>query len=58
MQMLGSKNDSNEGGYAQSSNPQPQTSSYSNQQNDYRQPSVQPSDNIPDINIDEDEIPF
>ena len=64
MQMLGSK-DSNEGGYNQST---PQSSgnynnsnnqqNNSNQQNSYKQPSVQQSDNIPDIDIDEDEIPF
>jgi single-strand DNA-binding protein len=53
MQMLGSKN-SNEGGYNN------QTNTQNNQQESYKQPATQPaqSDNIPDIDIDEDEIPF
>jgi len=58
MQMLGSKN-SNEGGYDQAK--APTSGNYNNQQqNSYNKPAPQPtqSDNIPDIDIDEDEIPF
>ncbi len=62
MQMLDSKG-SNEGGSGHNQNPQ-SNSNYNNngnnnQQNDYKKPAAQPqSDNIPDIDIDEDEIPF
>jgi len=58
MQMLGSK-DSNQGGYNQTQ--APTNTNYNNQQQDnYKKPTAQPtqSDNIPDIDIDEDEIPF
>jgi len=57
MQMLGSKN-SSEGGYNSQVNAP--TNSYNNQQENHKQPDAQPvqSDNIPDIDIDEDEIPF
>ncbi len=55
MQMLDSRNSNDEGGYNQNS---PTTGNYSNKQESYKQPSVQKSDNIPDIDIDEDEIPF
>lgn len=55
MQMLDSRNSNDEGGYSQNS---PTTGNYSNKQESYKQPSVQKSDNIPDIDIDEDEIPF
>ena len=58
MQMLGSR-DSNQGGYNQT---QASTNTnYNNQQQDnYKKPTAQPtqSDNIPDIDIDEDEIPL
>ncbi len=60
MQMLGSK-DSNQGGYNQSQTQAPTNTNYNNQQqNSYNKPAAQPtqSDNIPDIDIDEDEIPF
>ena len=60
MQMLGSK-DSNQGGYNQTQTQAPTNTNYNNQQQDnYKKPAVQPtqSDNIPDIDIDEDEIPF
>ncbi len=56
MQMLDSKG-SNEGGYNQDSAPTSGNSS-NNQQNSYNKPTQPQSDNIPDINIDEDEIPF
>ena len=60
MQMLGSK-DSNQGGYNQTQTQAPTNTNYNNQQQDnYKKPAAQPtqSDNIPDIDIDEDEIPF
>jgi len=60
MQMLDSKN-SNDGGNSYTNN-NPSTGNYSNQQESYKQPnsqpSVQKSESIPDIDIDEDEIPF
>ena len=62
MQMLDSKG-SNEGGY-NNQNSQPggnynnNTSNSNNQQDNYKKPAVQQNDNIPDIDIDEDEIPF
>ncbi len=60
MQMLDSKN-SNDGSNNYNQN-NPSTGNYSNQQESYKQPnsqpSVQQSENIPDIDIDEDEIPF
>ena len=60
MQMLDSKN-SNDGSNNYNQN-NPSTGSYGNQQESYKQPnsqpSVQQSENIPDIDIDEDEIPF
>ncbi|NOX16571.1 MAG: single-stranded DNA-binding protein [Epsilonproteobacteria bacterium] len=56
MQMLDSKG-SSEGGYNQNS--APTSGSYSNnQQTNHKQPAQVQSENIPDINIDEDEIPF
>jgi len=60
MQMLDSKNsNSGENNYNQNN---PSTGNYSNQKESYKQPnsqpSVQQSENIPDIDIDEDEIPF
>ena len=54
MQMLDSKN-SNESGHNQNN---PTSGNYGTQQDRYKQPAVQQNDNIPDINIDEDEIPF
>jgi len=61
MQMLGSRDDA-QGGYQQS---QPASNSYSQpQQNNYSQPPVQPQSapaqthSIPEIDIDDDEIPF
>ena len=57
MQMLDSKG-SNEGGYNQNTPQSNGNYNNNNQQNSYKQPSVQQSDNIPDIDIDEDEIPF
>lgn len=60
MQMLDSKN-SNDGSNSYNNN-NPSTGSYNNQQESYKQPnsqpSVQKSESIPDIDIDEDEIPF
>ena len=60
MQMLDNKN-SNDGNNSYTNN-NPSTGSYSNQQDSYKQPnsqpSVQKSESIPDIDIDEDEIPF
>jgi len=62
MQMLDSKG-SSEGGY-NNQNSQPggnynnNTSNSNNQQDNYKKPAVQQNDNIPDIDIDEDEIPF
>ncbi len=60
MQMLDSKNSNDgENNYNQNN---PSSGNYSNQQESYKkpnsQPSVQQSENIPDIDIDEDEIPF
>jgi len=60
MQMLDNKN-SNDGNNNYTKN-NPSTGNYSNQQESYKQPnsqpSVQKSESIPDIDIDEDEIPF
>jgi single-strand DNA-binding protein len=63
MQMLDSKG-SNDGGYNNQQSTQP-SGNYNNpnsgvnqQQDNYKKPAVQQSDNIPDIDIDEDEIPF
>jgi len=60
MQMLDSKNsNSGDNSYTQNN---PSAGSYSNKQESYKQPNsqsdVQQSENIPDIDIDEDEIPF
>ena len=60
MQMLDSKNsNSGDNSYTQNN---PSTGSYGNKQESYKQPNsqsdVQQSENIPDIDIDEDEIPF
>ncbi len=56
MQMLDSKNSNDGGGYSQNNT---SGGSYNAPQESYKQPAVQQqSDNIPDINIDEDEIPF
>ena len=58
MQMLDSKG-SNEGGYnQQNSQPGGNYNNNNQQQDNYKKPAVQQSDNIPDIDIDEDEIPF
>jgi len=60
MQMLDNKN-SNDGNNSYTNN-NPSTDNYNNQQDSYKQPnsqpSVQKSESIPDIDIDEDEIPF
>ncbi len=60
MQMLDSKNsNSGDNNYTQNN---PSAGSYGNKQESYKQPNsqsnVQQSENIPDIDIDEDEIPF
>ncbi len=58
MQMLDSKG-SSEGGYDQNSAPANGNYSNNNQNSGYRQPAQEvQSDKIPDIDIDEDEIPF
>jgi len=56
MQMLDSKNSNDGSGYNQNNT---SGGNYNAPQESYKQPAVQQqSDNIPDINIDEDEIPF
>ncbi len=56
MQMLDSKNSNDGGGHSQNNT---SGGNYNAPQESYKQPAVQQqSDNIPDINIDEDEIPF
>ena len=68
LQMLGSRDDNNQGGGSNYNQPQggynnatqqaPQQSYQQPQQQSYQQPVKQPEHEIPSIDIDEDEIPF